>query len=83
MGLSLKIDINGLAQKKAVCCLHLKRENGFYDNVIKKSSHTELTENASDLFLQWLYIAIEDGVCEPDAMTLSTVDKEGAPDGGF
>ncbi|MBP1947107.1 pyridoxine/pyridoxamine 5'-phosphate oxidase [Virgibacillus litoralis] len=40
----------------------------------------EITNNPSDLFLQWLNTAIEEGVNEPHAMTLSTVDAEGAPD---
>ncbi|SEQ47605.1 Pyridoxamine 5'-phosphate oxidase [Virgibacillus subterraneus] len=40
----------------------------------------EITDNPSDLFLQWLNVAIEEGVPEPHAMTLSTVDAEGAPD---
>ncbi len=40
----------------------------------------EVTESPSDLFLQWLNMAIKEGVREPHAMTLSTVDKDGAPD---
>ena len=34
----------------------------------------------SDLFLSWLHEAIDAGVCEPHAMTLSTVDGAGRPD---
>lgn len=41
---------------------------------------TDLPENPSDLFLEWLNIAIEEGVHEPHAMTLSTVDETGAAD---
>ncbi len=40
----------------------------------------DLTDNPTDLFLQWLHLAIEEGVHEPHAMTLSTVDENGAPD---
>ncbi|SDQ92305.1 hypothetical protein [Virgibacillus salinus] len=32
----------------------------------------EITNNPSDLFLQWLNVAIDEGVREPHAMTLST-----------
>ncbi|NAP01441.1 oxidase, partial [Halomonas sp. MG34] len=41
---------------------------------------TNIPDNPSDLFLEWLYVAIEKGVPEPHAMTLSTVDETGAPD---
>jgi pyridoxamine 5'-phosphate oxidase len=34
----------------------------------------------SALFLSWLHEAIDAGVCEPHAMTLSTVDVAGRPD---
>jgi pyridoxamine 5'-phosphate oxidase len=34
----------------------------------------------SALFLSWLHAAIDAGVSEPHAMTLSTVDAEGRPD---
>jgi pyridoxamine 5'-phosphate oxidase len=34
----------------------------------------------SALFLSWLHAAIDAGVSEPHAMTLSTVDEEGRPD---
>jgi pyridoxamine 5'-phosphate oxidase len=36
--------------------------------------------NPSALFLAWLHAAIDAGVSEPHAMTLSTVDAEGRPD---
>ncbi|MGG4499193.1 pyridoxine/pyridoxamine 5'-phosphate oxidase [Brevibacillus reuszeri] len=39
-----------------------------------------LPENPGELFLQWLNVAIEKGVKEPHAMTLSTVDADGYPD---
>ncbi|WP_054860029.1 pyridoxal 5'-phosphate synthase [Gracilibacillus sp. JCM 18860] len=39
-----------------------------------------LPEYPSDLFIEWLNIAIEEGVHEPHAMTLSTVNEKGAPD---
>jgi len=43
--------------------------------------HTNgLPEYPSDLFVEWLNKAIEEDVKEPHAMTLSTVDEEGAPD---
>ncbi|MFD2655588.1 pyridoxine/pyridoxamine 5'-phosphate oxidase [Gracilibacillus thailandensis] len=43
--------------------------------------HTkDLPDYPSDLFVEWLYVAIEKGIHEPHAMTLSTVDKAGAPD---
>jgi pyridoxamine 5'-phosphate oxidase len=34
----------------------------------------------SDMFLSWLHEAIDAGVSEPHAMTLSTVDEQGRPD---
>lgn len=40
----------------------------------------ELPESPVDLFLQWFHTAIEKGILEPHAMTLSTVDADGAPD---
>ncbi|WP_152393020.1 pyridoxine/pyridoxamine 5'-phosphate oxidase [Paenibacillus guangzhouensis] len=39
-----------------------------------------LPETPGKLFLQWLNLAIENGVKEPHAMTLSTVDADGYPD---
>lgn len=39
-----------------------------------------LPDSPGDLFLQWLKLAIEQGVKEPHAMTLSTVDANGYPD---
>ncbi|APB72767.1 oxidase [Paenibacillus polymyxa] len=39
-----------------------------------------LPETPGELFLQWLNLAIENGVKEPHAMTLSTVDANGYPD---
>jgi len=39
-----------------------------------------LPETPEELFLQWLNLAIENGVKEPHAMTLSTVDADGYPD---
>ncbi|WP_404452173.1 pyridoxal 5'-phosphate synthase [Virgibacillus necropolis] len=39
-----------------------------------------LPNNPADLFQQWLTVAIEKSVREPHAMTLSTVDNDGAPD---
>ena len=36
-----------------------------------------------DMFWQWLQFAVESGVPEPHAMTLSTVDAEGFPDARF
>ncbi|WP_248925955.1 pyridoxine/pyridoxamine 5'-phosphate oxidase [Paenibacillus hamazuiensis] len=40
----------------------------------------QLPENPGELFLRWLNLAIENGVKEPHAMTLSTIDAEGCPD---
>lgn len=40
----------------------------------------QLPDNPGQLFLQWLNLAIENGVKEPHAMTLSTIDPEGFPD---
>lgn len=37
-------------------------------------------ELPQDMFWQWLQFAVESGVPEPHAMTLSTVDAEGFPD---
>ncbi|WP_257349028.1 pyridoxine/pyridoxamine 5'-phosphate oxidase [Pseudalkalibacillus decolorationis] len=36
--------------------------------------------NPTELFIEWLYEAIEKRIQEPHAMTLSTVDKHGVPD---
>ena len=36
-------------------------------------------EHPTDLFLEWLLLAIQDGVSEPHAMTLATVDEQGRP----
>lgn len=40
----------------------------------------DLPDNPSELFVQWFNAAVEEGVSEPHAMTLSTVDEQGAPD---
>lgn len=40
----------------------------------------KLPKNPETLFLKWLYEAIEENVHEPHAMTVSTVDANGAPD---
>lgn len=39
-----------------------------------------LPDDPAELFSQWLHAAVEDGVPEPHAMTLSTRDVTGAPD---
>lgn len=41
---------------------------------------TELPADPHELFIEWLLTAVRDGVREPHAMTLSTVDGAGAPD---
>lgn len=42
--------------------------------------HTiDLPQYPSELFVEWLYFAIEECVNEPHAMTLSIVDEAGAP----
>lgn len=42
--------------------------------------HTkDLPVYPSDLFIEWINIAIEEGVYEPHTMTLSTIDESGAP----
>lgn len=41
---------------------------------------TALPEQPAELFGQWLRDAVDEGVQEPHAMTLSTVDASGAPD---
>lgn len=40
----------------------------------------DLSEYPSDLFIEWLNIAVEEGVHEPHTMIVSTVDKTGTPD---
>ncbi|MCJ7842816.1 pyridoxal 5'-phosphate synthase [Lederbergia sp. NSJ-179] len=40
----------------------------------------DLPEYPSALFMEWMKIAIEEGVYEPHSMTLSTIDETGAPD---
>lgn len=43
--------------------------------------NTELSpDRPGDLFLEWLRLAIDYGVKEPHAMTISTVDSNGFPD---
>lgn len=40
----------------------------------------DVPETPHQLFLEWLHDAIEKGVDEPHAMTLSTIDRNGYPD---
>lgn len=40
----------------------------------------EATAQPQDLFVQWLTDAVEAGIAEPHAATLSTVDEDGLPD---
>lgn len=40
-----------------------------------------LPDEPTDLFTRWLRDAVDDGVIEPHAMTLSTIDAAGVPDG--
>ncbi|MBS4177029.1 pyridoxine/pyridoxamine 5'-phosphate oxidase [Lederbergia citrea] len=40
----------------------------------------DVPETPHELFLDWLNVAIEKGVYEPHAMTLSTIDRYGYPD---
>lgn len=40
----------------------------------------QLPDRPGDLFLEWLRLAIDYGVKEPHAMTISTVDSNGFPD---
>jgi pyridoxamine 5'-phosphate oxidase len=42
---------------------------------------TTLPNQPVELFAQWLRNAVKEGVHEPHAMTLSTIDAVGAPDG--
>lgn len=43
--------------------------------------HTEAAEEyPHELFLKWFHEALKSGVYEPHSMTLSTVDRDGAPD---
>lgn len=39
-----------------------------------------VTSRPQDLFLQWLTDAVDAGIAEPHATTLSTVDEDGVPD---
>ncbi|MCP2635847.1 pyridoxamine 5'-phosphate oxidase family protein [Microbacterium sp. HD4P20] len=41
---------------------------------------TRLPPSPEELFLQWLSVALDDGVAEPLAMTLATVNANGMPD---
>ncbi|MEE4545371.1 pyridoxal 5'-phosphate synthase [Streptomyces sp. V4-01] len=41
---------------------------------------TELPADPHELFIDWLLGAVREGIREPHAMTLSTVDPEGDPD---
>jgi pyridoxamine 5'-phosphate oxidase len=42
--------------------------------------HTRLPQDPMDLFEEWLDVAIKQGVPEPIAATLATVDDDGIPD---
>jgi pyridoxamine 5'-phosphate oxidase len=51
-----------------------------FAGVIRDFDTDALPEDPAELFGRWLREAVEDGVPEPHAMTLSTNDASGAPD---
>ena len=52
-----------------------------FDRPLPAFDTESVPDEPSALFLWWLHAAIDAGVSEPHAMTLSTVDDEGRPDG--
>lgn len=51
-----------------------------FSGVIADFDTTALPDHPAELFAQWLRNAVEEGVHEPHAMTVSTIDAAGAPD---
>jgi pyridoxamine 5'-phosphate oxidase len=51
-----------------------------FSGVIRDFDTDDLPDEPIELFRQWLGEAVDDGVPEPHAMTLSTSDATGAPD---
>jgi pyridoxamine 5'-phosphate oxidase len=51
-----------------------------FAGVIRDFHTDSLPDDPAELFSRWLREAVEDGVPEPHAMTLSTSDTTGAPD---
>jgi pyridoxamine 5'-phosphate oxidase len=51
-----------------------------FSGVIRDFDIDALPDEPIELFCQWLHAAVDDGVPEPHAMTLSTSDATGAPD---
>lgn len=51
-----------------------------FSGVIADFDITALPDHPAELFEQWLRNAVEEGVHEPHAMTLSTIDAAGDPD---
>lgn len=51
-----------------------------FSGVIADFDITALPDQPAELFAQWLRYAVHEGVPEPHAMTLSTIDASGAPD---
>ena len=56
---------------------------GALDTVTGAAGALEVRDTPTALFLDWLTDAVEAGVVEPHAATLSTVDEAGAPDARF
>jgi pyridoxamine 5'-phosphate oxidase len=55
------------------------RELAVFEGEMLPFAVAEAPQHPADLFLRWLEEAIEQGVREPHALTLSTVDGEGRP----
>lgn len=51
-----------------------------FAGVIRDLDIDALPDDPVQLFARWLHEAVEEGVPEPHAMTLSTIDPKGAPD---
>lgn len=58
----------------------LLRELEALKGPFQRFNTNDLPESPSDLFIDWLNIAIEKAIYEPHKMILSTVDETGAPD---
>jgi pyridoxamine 5'-phosphate oxidase len=64
----------------AVTVRDLLRALPVFDRPLPAFDTESVPGTPSALFLSWLHAAIDAGVSEPHAMTLSTVDAEGRPD---
>jgi pyridoxamine 5'-phosphate oxidase len=59
---------------------NLLRELKVLEGPFRDFPINNLPDNPIDLFIEWLKIAINEGIYEPHKMILSTVDRTGRPD---